>query len=223
MNTELIIFPEPVPYADALKFQDERVALRQNDQVADTLIILEHTPVITMGIRAKSAHLLLTPELLAARGIALSETPRGGDVTYHAPGQLVLYPILKLEGEEADAHAFVGKLEDIAIRTAQAFKVDAFRRKGKTGVWTSKGKVAAIGVRFKKWVSSHGMSFNVNVDLAGFNTIIPCGLHGEKVTSLQALLGERCPGLPEVQQVMARQFELVMGRVLIPGSDHHRK
>ena len=110
MNTHLITFPHPVPYADALTIQDELVAKRQTDTIPDTLILLEHTPVITLGIRAKHEHLLLPLETLASRGIDLSETPRGGDITYHAPGQLILYPVLKLTGNEADAHAFVSRL-----------------------------------------------------------------------------------------------------------------
>ncbi len=215
MNTHLITFPHPVPYADALTLQDELVAKRQADEIPDTLILLEHTPVITLGIRARQEHLLLPRETLASRGIDLAESPRGGDITYHAPGQLVLYPILKLTGNEADAHAFVDRLEEIAIRTAEAFLVKAYRRKGKTGVWTDQGKLAAIGVRFKKWVSSHGMSFNVNIELEGFDIIVPCGLIGEKVTSLNAILKERCPTNQEVRAVMMRQFEVVMERTLM--------
>ena len=214
MNTRAIIFPAPQPYAEALQFQDELVAQRQADTIPDTLILLEHTPVVTLGIRAKAEHLLLSREPLANRGIELHETPRGGDVTYHAPGQLILYPIMKLSGPDADVHAFVEKLEEIAIRTAGAFEVHAFRRKGKTGVWTDQGKLAAIGIRFKKWVSSHGMSFNVNVDLDGFGAIIPCGLHGERVTSLATILGPKCPSMQEVRAVVMRQFERVMGCTL---------
>ncbi|MEI6789342.1 MAG: lipoyl(octanoyl) transferase LipB [bacterium] len=215
MNMRVMVFPNPVPYPEALTLQDKLVTQRQADEIPDTLLILEHSPVITMGVRTKPENLLLSPEALRHRGIELYETPRGGDVTYHAPGQLILYPIMKLTGTEADAHAFVNKLEEIAILTADAFGVPAFRRKGKTGVWTESGKVAAIGVRFKKWVSSHGMSFNVDVDLAGFSTIIPCGLPGEKVTSLKAILGPTCPTLQEVRAVIMRQFERETGRTCV--------
>jgi len=215
METEVTIFRQPIPYSEGLRIQEQWVTERQTDVIPDQLIFLEHTPVITLGVRAKAEHLLLSKGALDQRGIELYETPRGGDVTYHAPGQLVMYPIMKLTGPEADAHAFVGKLEEIAILTADAFCVNAFRRTGKTGVWTDQGKIAAIGVRFNKWVSSHGMSFNVNVDLGGFDTIIPCGLHGEKVTSLQAILGDKCPTMQEVRAVMMRQFERVMNRTLI--------
>ncbi|MEI6564045.1 MAG: lipoyl(octanoyl) transferase LipB [bacterium] len=214
METRVILFPNPMPYSEGLRFQNECVNRRLADEIPDTLILLEHTPVITLGIRAKHEHLLLSKQVLEKRGIEVHETPRGGDVTYHAPGQLVLYPIMKLSGQEADAHAFVGKLEKIAILTAEAFDVKAFRRKGKTGVWTDQGKLAAIGIRFKKWVSSHGMSFNVNLDLGGFDTIVPCGLHGEKVTSLREILGDQCPSMQEVRAVMMRQFERVMNRTV---------
>jgi lipoate-protein ligase B len=149
---------------------------------------------------------------LARRGIAVETSPRGGDITYHAPGQLILYPILQLRDAEADVHAYVHQLEEIAIQTAARFGVTAYRRAGKTGAWTDRGKLAAIGVRFKRWVSSHGMSLNVNMDLAGFDTIIPCGLRGEPVTSLKALLGAECPSMEAVRTEALRQFEQIMGR-----------
>lgn len=222
MEAHVTIFRQPVPYSEGLRIQEQFITERQVNNIPDQLIILEHTPVITLGVRAKAEHLLLSKEALNQRRIELFETPRGGDVTYHAPGQLVIYPIMKLSGPEADVHAFVGKLEDIAIQTASSFCVEAYRRKGKTGVWTDQGKIAAIGVRFKKWVSSHGMSFNVDIDLGGFNAIVPCGLFGEKVTSLRAILGEKCPTMQEVRAVMMRHFERIMNRTLItPGLGHH--
>lgn len=215
MNIRVMVFPRPVPYPEALSLQDKLVIQLQADEIPDTLLLLEHTPVVTLGIRAKPENLLLSRDALRLRGIEIYETPRGGDITYHAPGQLILYPIMKLAGEDADAHAFVNKLEEIAILTAGAFQIPAFRRKGKTGVWTDRGKLAAIGIRFKKWVSSHGMSFNVDVDLNGFNAIIPCGLKGEKVASLKMIMGNSCPTMQEVRAVAMRQFELVMGRTCV--------
>lgn len=212
METYAVIYPDPVPYDEATRLQDSLVAARQAKRIPDTILLLEHPPVITLGIRAKREHLLLSSEALARRGITLTESPRGGDITYHAPGQLILYPILQLAAAEADVHAFVNRLEEIAIRTAARFGVVAYRRPGKTGAWTDHGKLAAIGVRFKRWVSSHGMSLNVNLDLAGFNAIVPCGLHGEPVTSLQALLGTECPDMNAVRTESLRQFEAVMGR-----------
>jgi lipoyl(octanoyl) transferase len=212
METLAVIFPAPVPYSDATRLQESLVAARLANRIPDVVLLMEHRPVITLGIRARQEHLLLSKQALAQRGIALETSPRGGDITYHAPGQLIVYPILQLEDAEADVHAYVHKLEAIAIGTAAHFGVTAYRRAGKTGAWTDQGKLAAIGVRFKRWVSSHGMSFNVNLDLAGFDTIIPCGLRGEAVTSLQTLLGTKCPSLKAVQTEMLRQFEAVMGR-----------
>lgn len=212
MRTLAVNFPSPVPYADAMRLQEALVVARLVNRIPDVVLILEHPPVITLGIRAKPEHLLLTPESLTQRGITLAETPRGGDITYHAPGQLILYPILQLAGAEADAHAYVQALEEIAIRTAAHFGVSAHRRAGKTGAWADPGKLAAIGVRFKRWVSSHGMSFNVNLDLGGFDTIVPCGLRGEPVTSLHAILGKSAPALEPVRAELLHQFELIMGR-----------
>jgi len=206
-----------------MAMQEKLVTRRRDGEIPDTVLFLEHTPVITLGVRAKDAHLLASPEALAQRGIALVRTPRGGDITYHAPGQLIVYPILHLVGDEADARAFVRRLEEIAIRTAADYGVAAERRSGKTGAWTRQGKLAAIGVRFQKWVSSHGMSFNVDVDLSGFDLIVPCGLQGEKVTSLKAILGSACPPVAEVRRALLRHFETVMNRpVVITQSDDAR-
>lgn len=216
MRALAVSFPLPVPYAAARHLQDRLVAARQAGRIADTILLLEHPPVITLGIRARQEHLLLPAAELARRGISVVDSPRGGDITYHAPGQLVLYPILKLTGTEADVHAFVGALEEIAIRVADRFGIAAFRRKGKTGAWTDRGKLAAIGVRFRRWISSHGMSFNVNLDLSGFDTIVPCGLHGEPVTSLHALLGDACPPMEAVRTETLRQFRTVLRRTPDP-------
>jgi lipoate-protein ligase B len=212
METLAVIFPSPLPYDEAMQLQETLVSARLSHRIPDVVLLLEHPPVITLGIRAKREHLLLSPEALARRGITLTESPRGGDITYHAPGQLILYPILQLKPAEADAHSYVHALEEIALRTAARFGVTAYRRAGKTGAWTDQGKLAAIGVRFRRWVSSHGMSFNVNVDLAGFDAIVPCGLRGEPVTSLRALLADDGPTLEAVQNETIHQFERIMGR-----------
>lgn len=204
--TLVIVFQFPVPYANASRFQERLVAARQQGLTPDIVLFLEHTPVVTMGMRARTEHLLLPPESLRTRGIDFEHSPRGGDVTYHAPGQLVVYPVLKLAGEEADAHKYVSMLEELAIRTAAHYGICAERREGKTGAWTQQGKLAAIGVKIRRWVTSHGMSFNVTPDLSGFNHIVPCGLHGESVTSLQRLLGQRCPSLPDVRETVIREW-----------------
>ncbi len=195
--------------------QDVLVAVRQAGSIPDAVLFCEHAPVVTLGRRGRDAHLKLTPADLARRGIACHVAPRGGDVTFHGPGQVVMYPILRLGDCEADARGYLHNLEEIALRTAADFGVAAFRRPAKNGAWTAAGKIAAIGFRLQRWVTSHGMSFNVSVDLAGFGTIVPCGLAGEPVASLQAILGARCPAVPEVRAVMARHFSVVCGRDLV--------
>ena len=208
-----IVFDDPIPYANALRWQTALVAARQDAAIPDVILALEHRPVITRGVRAHDAHVLASPLRLGELGIEVYDTPRGGDVTYHGPGQIVLYPILRLAGEEADAHQHVARLEETAIRTAADFGVAAERRAGKTGVWTPSGKLAAIGVRFQRWVSSHGISFNVAPNLEHFGLIVPCGLAGEAVTSLQALLGAGCPAVVSVRAALLRHFGAVSGRV----------
>jgi len=194
--------------------QERLVAARMADRIPDVVLFLEHAPVVTLGNRGRTHHLLLSPEDLARRGIELAHASRGGDVTYHGPGQLVIYPILKLGTREADAHGYMSNLEEVAIRTAGSFGVEAFRNQGKNGAWTRQGKIAAIGFRLRRWVSYHGMSFNVDVDLSGFSTIVPCGLVGDPVSSLKEILGDRCPSVSEVRTAMAAHFGEVCGRPL---------
>ena len=207
-----ILFPKPVPYAAATALQETLVAARIADAIPDTALVLEHPPVVTLGRRARDRHLLVAPEQLRARGIDFHVAARGGDVTYHGPGQVVLYPVLKLGGSEADSHGYLWNLEEIAIRTAADFGVNAFRREGMSGAWTAAGKIAAIGFRLRRWVSFHGMSFNVDVDLAGFGTMVPCGLEGEPVASLRTVLGDGCPSPEAVRSAMVRHLAEVTGR-----------
>jgi lipoate-protein ligase B len=215
MNTALAIaFDNPQCYAEIACIQDKLVVARQQDLIPDVVLILEHKPVVTLGVRAKQEHLLLSSDTLRQRGIDVEESPRGGDVTYHAPGQLVLYPILKLSGLDADAHTYVNRLEEVAIRTATHYGITANRRSGKTGVWTETGKLAAIGVKIRRWVTSHGMSLNVDMDMTGFNLIIPCGLHGEPVTSMKTILGESCPAIPDVRAVILQELATLACRQL---------
>ena len=205
---------KPVAYATMLETQDRLVAERLAGLIPDTVLFLEHLPVITLGRSTKPGHLLRNPDQLARMGIALARSPRGGDITYHAPGQVIMYPILKLEGVDADVHDYTRKLEEVAILTAADFGVPAFRRSGMTGVWTKTGKLAAIGVRIRRWVTSHGMSFNVNIDLSGFDAIVPCGLAGEQVTSLARILSKSCPSATRVRDRMAHHFSRVFNRRL---------
>lgn len=214
MKTKAICLDDPVPYAETAEAQDRLVSARIADEIGDVVLFLEHLPVITIGRRGDTDCLLQSPHTLARKGIAMAHSTRGGNVTYHAPGQLVMYPVLKLTGCEADVHGYTRALEEIAILTAADFKVEAFRRRSMTGAWTKDGKLAAIGVKLKRWTTSHGMCFNVNVDMGGFDTIIPCGLRNERVTSLKTILGGDCPLLSEVRECMAGHFSDVLGRPL---------
>lgn len=214
MITKAIFLEGPAPYTGMADAQDRLLSARIADEIGDTVLFVEHLPVVTIGCRGDVSCLLKSQVSLERKGIAVSRSTRGGNVTYHAPGQMVMYPILKLIGSEADVHCYTTALEEIAIRTAADYKVLAFRRCGMTGAWTEHGKLAAIGVRLKRWTTSHGMSFNVDVDLSGFDAIIPCGLRNESVTSLEAILGENCPGVDNVRSRMATHFQDVLGRQL---------
>ena len=202
-------------FGAGLLFQYRLLAARQAGKIPDTVVLLQHTPTVTLGNRGRDNYLLKSEQEYADLGIDLFQVERGGDVTFHGPGQWVLYPILHLGGNEADAHGYLFNLEEIAIQTLATFSVDGFRREGKSGTWTEQGKIAAIGFRLKRWVSFHGMSFNVENELAGFETIVPCGLEGEPVTTLSKLLGEDMPSMPAVGSKLLDCFEEVMGRNLI--------
>jgi lipoate-protein ligase B len=212
--TLAVTFDAPVRYAEGTRIQEALLAARQEGIIPDTVLFLEHHPVITIGNRGRRQHLLAPEELLAKQGIDLAESARGGDVTYHGPGQLVMYPILHLGDKKADSHGYLNNLEEVAVRTAESFNVKAFRRDGMNGAWTNAGKIAAIGFRLKRWVSYHGMSFNVSGDLAGFKTIVPCGLVGERVCTLETHLGPQTPSINEVREAMANHFETVCERPL---------
>ena len=214
MNAYAIYFYEPLSYKDGLQIQERILETRINDLVPDTVLFLEHLPVITCGVRSKPEQILLSDGELKARHIEISKSSRGGAVTFHGPGQLLMYPIIKLGGNKADVQGYLNNLEETAIRTAASFGVTAYRRPGMTGAWTDQGKLAAIGVRFKHWVTYHGMSFNVVPDLSGFETIIPCGLAGEKVTSLKLLLGSKCPSVEKARESLANHFSSVCARDL---------
>jgi lipoyl(octanoyl) transferase len=209
-----IFFPDPVPYAEGLRYQHALHEARLHDRIPDTVLFLQHRPVITLGRRGRTNHLLAREDELKKRGVDLFESSRGGDVTYHGPGQLVMYPIMRLGIHGTDSHGYLNNLEEIAIRTCAGYGVEAFRREGKSGAWTSGGKIAAIGFKLQRWVTLHGMSFNVEDDLFGFQLIVPCGLAGEPIASLRKLLGEKCPSLDDAAQSMANHFEAVCGRKL---------
>jgi lipoyl(octanoyl) transferase len=196
-----------ISYADGLALQQELVEQRRRGEIPDQLLLLEHPPVITLGVKVRNdrSHVLATPARLAELAVELHETGRGGDVTYHGPGQVVGYPILDLRPDRCDVHAYVRDLEEVMIRAARTFGVEAGRVAGLTGIWVGSDKLAAIGVRISRWVTSHGFAFNVNTDLSHFNLIIPCGITDRGVTSLQKLLGRPVP-LPEVENALEAAF-----------------
>jgi lipoyl(octanoyl) transferase len=178
-----------VPYREALELQRQLVQDRQNGRVGDVLLLLEHPHVITLGVRRNGArlHILADRSVLAARGIEIQETGRGGDVTYHGPGQLVGYPIIQLPAGRRDVHRYVRDLEEVLIRVARDCGIPATRVQGLTGVWVGGEKLAAIGVRISRWVTSHGFALNVTTDLEYFKLIVPCGISDRGVTSMAAL------------------------------------
>lgn len=196
-----------IEYAHGLRLQQKLVELRKESRIGDILLLLEHTPVVTLGRNAKAANILASPKQLAERGVEVFECDRGGDVTFHGPGQLVGYPIFDLRGFVAEdgrrrtlgAIEYLRRLEEVLIHTCADFRIPAERVPGLTGVWTATtqdsaagqpGKIAAIGVHISRSVTSHGFALNVNTDLSFFDLIIPCGIRSKPVTSMQKELRE---------------------------------
>lgn len=178
-----------VPYADALALQRALVEDRQAGRIDDVLLLVEHPHVLTSGVRAERgrSHILAGGEALAARGIEVYEAGRGGDITYHGPGQIVGYPIIDLRPDRCDVHRYVRDLEEVLIRVAADCGVETGRVPGLTGVWAGAEKLAAIGVRISRWITSHGFAYNVTTDLSYFDLIVPCGIADRGVTSLARL------------------------------------
>ena len=182
-----------VPYDGALALQRALVGERQRGLVNDLLLLVEHPHVLTLGVRGDGGrgHLLASPDELANRGIAIHETGRGGDITYHGPGQIVGYPIVDLKPDRCDVHRYVRDLEEVLIRTAGDYGITAHRVDGLTGAWVGREKLAAIGVRLARWVTSHGFALNVSTNLDYFDLIVPCGIADRGVTSLERLSGRK--------------------------------
>jgi lipoyl(octanoyl) transferase len=205
-----------VPYASALEVQEALVEDRKAGRVCDVLLLLQHPPVVTLGVRGGGrSHILASDDVLAARGVAVHETGRGGDVTFHGPGQIVGYPILDLKPDRCDVHRYVRDLEEVLIRVARDYGVAAGRVPGLTGVWVGTEKLAAIGVRISRWVTSHGFALNVTTDLDDFNLIVPCGIIDRGVTSFERLLG-RPLELGEVEDRIVERFSEVFGFEMPP-------
>jgi lipoyl(octanoyl) transferase len=227
-------------YANAYALQKRLVAARKAEAVGDVLLLCEHPPVITEGRNGKREHLLVSEDVLRQRHVEFFETSRGGDVTYHGPGQLVGYPILQLGEIRKDVVWYVRMLEELMIRTTSEFGICAEREAGKAGIWvrpeamqftqrtqsSERGeqsselaaeKLGAIGVHISRWVTSHGFAYNVSTDLRNFDLIVPCGIAGRKATSLEKLLGRAVRG-EEVRPKVLRHFADVFGLELRAGS-----
>jgi lipoyl(octanoyl) transferase len=197
-------------YADALALQRALVEDRQAGRIGDVLLVVEHPHVLTLGVRGDGgrSHILATDEVLAARGVEVHETGRGGDITYHGPGQVVGYPIIDLKPDRRDVHRYVRDLEEVLIRVSVDYGIEAGRVEGLTGVWAGPDKLAAIGVRIARWVTSHGFAFNVTTDLDYFNMIVPCGISDRGVTSLARLLGRPVDRCEVEERIIARFAEV---------------
>ena len=201
-----------VPYAEALALQHELVGRRRTGEIPDQLLLLEHPHVITLGTSADPEHVLLPEAERRLLGIDLFETGRGGDVTYHGPGQLVGYPILDLKPDRQDVHRYVRDLEATLIRALARFDIPASRKRGLTGVWVADAKIAAIGVRVSSgWITSHGFALNVATDLDFFDAIVPCGIRQHGVTSIERVHG-RPVGVADVEEAVVAAFMSVFAR-----------
>ncbi len=227
-----------VDYGEGLRLQRKLVDLRKAGEIGDVLLLLEHSPVITLGRNAKAAHVLASSDALAVRGVEVFECDRGGDVTFHGPGQLVGYPILDLRGYSSQLSAlssqlepprrktlgvvdYVRRLEEVLIRTCADFAIATRRIAGLTGAWTdsateakSEGKIAALGVHISRSVTSHGFALNVNTDLSYFDLIVPCGITARPVTSMEKELGHEL-NLDQIAQSVSRNFGAVFGSQML--------
>ena len=205
-----------VPYEEGLELQKRLVEERKAGSIPDQLLLLQHPPVITLGAKVRNdrSHVLATGPELDLAGVALFEAGRGGDVTYHGPGQLVGYPILDLRPDRCDVHRYVRDLEQMLIDAVADFGLAAGRAEGLTGAWVGRDKLAAIGVRISRWVTSHGFALNVTTDLSHFDLIVPCGIADRGVTSLGRLLG-RDLSMHEVEEAVVKAFGRTFDRVPI--------
>ena len=212
MRCQLLSYSHPVPYAEALAKQYALAEKRGRGEIPDTLLLLEHAPTITLGRRTQDADLLTSEADLRAHGIAVERVDRGGEITYHGPGQLVGYPILDLRQHGSDLHKYLRDLEETLIQTVAAFGLTGKRVPGRTGVWVGDSKIAAIGIKVSRWVSLHGFALNISNDLAPFRThFVPCGIRDKDVTSMQEMLGKEAPAHAAVEAVLLKKFTEIFG------------
>jgi lipoyl(octanoyl) transferase len=205
-----------VSYGAALQLQRALVERRRAGEIPDHLLLLQHPPVITLGVKGDGgrSNIVATPQRLAELGIEVSETGRGGDVTYHGPGQLVGYPIVDLRPDRCDVHRYVRDLEEVMIRVCADYGLSAGRIAGLTGAWMGAEKIGAIGVRISRWITSHGFAFNVNTNLEHFGLIVPCGIADRGVTSLEKA-ARRQIAIDEVEGRFVAHFADVFDREVV--------
>jgi lipoate-protein ligase B len=202
-----------VPYARALELQRAVARARISGAIPhDVLLLLEHPPVVTLGRSSKAQHLVASPALLETRGVELFEAERGGDVTFHGPGQLVGYPIVNLREHRQDLHWYLRQVEAVLMHALDAIGIYSERSEGRTGVWTNGRKIASIGVHARDWVTWHGFALNVHTDLSYFDLIVPCGLSGVTMTSVARELGAHAPAMDAVAGQVAASFGTVFAR-----------
>lgn len=205
-----------IGYQDGLDLQAALVEDRRAGRIGDTLLLLEHPPVITLGVKTRQGpkHIVASERELASHGVTVHETGRGGDVTYHGPGQLVVYPIFDLKPDRCDVHQYVRDLEEVLIVALREFGIEGTRVKGLSGVWVGEPnrerKIAAIGVRISRWITSHGVALNVSTDLKHFGLIVPCGVADRGVTSMREVLG-RDVHMAEVESAVVTAFTKTFG------------
>jgi lipoyl(octanoyl) transferase len=204
-----------IDYQKALNLQLSLVEKRRKEEIEDVLLLLEHPPTFTMGRSGKTEHLLKSQEELKKRGIHFEVISRGGDITYHGPGQLVGYPILDLDKFNRDVHQYLRNIEEMIIRALSDFEIKAERIKGFTGVWVGGEKIASIGVGIKNWITYHGFALNVSTDLSYFDMMIPCGISGVEMTSMKKILGyKENIKMTEVETNIVNAFSKVFNRKL---------
>lgn len=201
-------------YDRALALQMQICELKKREWGNDVLLLLEHPPTITLGRNGRREHMLVSADDLRSRGVECYEVDRGGDITFHGPGQLVGYPLLKLGPEEQDVRLYMRNLEAVLIRVLDQFGIKSSKQEGMTGVWTSAGKIAAMGVHISRWITRHGFALNVNTDLSYFDLIVPCGIAGRGVTAMSALLGKGL-NLDDVARAVVDHFGAVFERNMV--------
>ena len=213
-RTCLAVFLGPVEYLRAIELQMQVCQTKKQGFEEDVLLLLEHPPTITLGRNGKWTHLLASDHELNLRGVGRFEVDRGGDITFHGPGQLVGYPILQLAKEERDVRRYMRDLEEALIRLLADYGIMAARQEGLTGVWTSRGKIAALGVHISRWITRHGFALNISTDLSCFDWIVPCGVSGRGVASMSSIL-DRQVELREVAEKFVCEFGNVFARETI--------